>query len=87
MEVNAWDHWLLLRPLIVFLFGCPLLILAIFVGWYQHRRDAKRARETASSPAPAAKKDSIRPQYEVSRSASQTPREWRVRPSGDRRVA
>jgi hypothetical protein len=45
MDFDAWHHWLFLRPLIVFLLACPLLILAVVVGWYRERRDARRVQE------------------------------------------
>ena len=32
MDFDVWHHWLFLRPLIVFVLACPLLILAVFVG-------------------------------------------------------
>lgn len=90
MNFDTWHHWLLLRPLIVFVVACPLLILAVFVGWHKERRDAKRAREAEAGRMPGVSKDAPRRGYEVAASARQTPHEWRVGPPSanrDRRVA
>jgi hypothetical protein len=88
MDFETWHQWLLLRPLIVFLLACPLLILAVFVGWYKQRRDAKRTREAETGRMPAAGKDLPRRGYEVAASARQTPNEWRVTPrTTHRRIA
>jgi len=90
MDFDPWQHWLFLRPLIVFLLACPLLIFAVFIGWYKERRDAKRTREAETGRRPAAGKDLRRRGYEVAASARQTPNEWRVgpsRPNQDRHVA
>lgn len=45
MDFETWHHWLLLRPLIVFVLACPLLIVAVLIDRYKQRRDAKRLLE------------------------------------------
>ena len=54
MDFDAWHHWLFLRPLIVFVLACPLLILAVLVGSNRKRRDARRARKEEAGRAPTA---------------------------------
>jgi hypothetical protein len=45
VDFDTWHHWLLLRPLIVFLLAGPLLVLAALVGLYTKRREEKRTHE------------------------------------------
>ena len=45
MDFDVWHHWLFLRPLIVFVLACPLLVLAVFGGSHRKRRDAKRTQQ------------------------------------------
>jgi hypothetical protein len=90
MDINAWQHWLFLRPLVVFLLACPLLIAAVLVGWHKERRNQKHAGETQASGVPAATTDTSRRGYEAAWSAKQTPHEWNGGPpkaDRDRRVA
>ncbi|HTP45999.1 MAG TPA: hypothetical protein VMQ50_03640 [Casimicrobiaceae bacterium] len=88
MEFDAWHHWLLLRPLIVFVLACPLLILAVLIGRRRDRRDAKRAREAEADAARAAEKDKVSRGYETASAARQTPRGWNGEaPEPRRRVA
>jgi len=86
MEFDAWHHWLLLRPLIIFVLACPLLIGAVLIGRRQDRRDAKRAGvpETNADRRPAGCEDAESRGYEVVQSTS---REWNGPPSHARRAA
>jgi hypothetical protein len=43
MDFDAWHHWMLLRPLFVFLLAGPFVVLAALVGWYAERRRERRA--------------------------------------------
>jgi hypothetical protein len=85
MEFDAWHHWLLLRPLIIFVLACPLLILAVLVGRRRDRRDAKRAREAGADAARAVDKDKVSRGYETASSAGQTLRGWNGEASEPRR--
>jgi hypothetical protein len=76
MDFDPWQHFVFLRPLIVFLLACPLLILAVFVGWYKERRDANRNAE-AHRMLGAAKDARLRSD-ERAVPTTQTPEEWRV---------
>jgi hypothetical protein len=80
MDFDTWHQWLLLRPLIVFVLACPLLILAVLVGWYKQRRDARRSRGAEAGRMPAGANGALGRGYEVAASARQTPHEWRVGP-------
>jgi len=42
MDIDAWHHWLLLRPLLVFLLAAPVIVAAIYVGWRQGRKEGRR---------------------------------------------
>jgi len=42
MDIDAWNHWLLLRPLIVFVLAAPLIVGAVFAGWRQGRKEGRR---------------------------------------------
>jgi len=86
MDFDAWHHWLFLRPLIVFVLACPLLILAVFVGSYRERRDARRARKAEAGRTPPAINDEPHRDYEAARSARRTPDEWRTAPPRANRV-
>ena len=87
MDIGAWDHWLLLRPLFAFLLALPLLIVALFVGRHLDRRDAKRAGEAEVDHKLAENDEARRAAYEGARSALRTPRAWTGESRADRRVA
>jgi hypothetical protein len=42
MDFDAWHHWLLLRPLFVFLLACPFVVLAVLVDRYAEWRGKRR---------------------------------------------
>ena len=46
---DAWHHWLWLRPLLAFILGAPLLIVAVFVDRQLRRVAERKARESASA--------------------------------------
>jgi hypothetical protein len=54
MDFETWHHWLLLRPLIVFVLACPLLMVAVLIDRYKQRRDAKRLLDAEASCKPMA---------------------------------
>lgn len=85
MDFDAWHHWMFLRPLIVFVLACPLLILAVLVGSYRKRRDARRVRKEEAGRTPAINDEPHR-EYEAARSARQMPDEWRAAPPKANRV-
>ena len=45
MDSGTWNHFILLRPLIVFLIACPALIAPALIAWIKERRDEKRRVE------------------------------------------
>src|SRR5262245_17761559 len=45
MDSGTWNHFILLRPLIVFLIACPALIAPALIAWIKERRDKKRRVE------------------------------------------
>jgi hypothetical protein len=49
MEFDAFHHWLLLRPLFVFIMALPLLIAVFLVGAKQNRREKNASQKFASS--------------------------------------
>ena len=55
MDFDVWHHWLFLRPLIVFVLACPLLILAVFVG--PRRSQPTRLEDKCHSNGPGMTKD------------------------------
>ena len=57
MNFDAWHHWLLLRPLFVFLLACPFVVLAVLVDRYAERRRKRRAQENKVLREPAAIQD------------------------------
>lgn len=89
MEFDAWHHWLLLRPLIVFVLACPLLIVAVFFGRRRDRRDAERTDlpDAKADRGPAESEAAPSRGYEVASSVKLTPREWDGGPSCTRHAA
>jgi hypothetical protein len=51
MDIDAWNHWLLLRPLIVFVLAAPLIVAAVFIGWRQGRKEGRRQAVSATLEA------------------------------------
>jgi hypothetical protein len=51
MDFDAWNHWLLLRPLIVFLLAAPMFFAAVLVGWRQGRRQAMKGQRSSANQA------------------------------------
>jgi hypothetical protein len=49
MEFDAWHHWLWLRPLVVFILGAPLRIMAIFVDRHFKRKSERQAQESTNA--------------------------------------
>jgi hypothetical protein len=45
MEIDAWHHWVWLRPLFILLLLGMFVALAAVIGWFK-RRWEKRARRT-----------------------------------------
>lgn len=83
MASNTWDHWVLLRPLFVFLLACSSLGFALIIGWYGEWRDARRAQRPKSVDAASAvdeatnRAEEVAGRYEVvRRRAEASPREW-----------
>jgi len=64
MEFDAFHHWLILRPLIVFVMALPLLIAVLVAGARQTRRNKGDPRESAASKAGALPADAERAQLE-----------------------
>jgi hypothetical protein len=100
MDFDAWHHWVLLRPLFVFLLAGPFLVLAALVDWYAERRRErreKRVQEKEVVRVPAVIQDATSQVDQVAACeelASQhakewpSPREWdgeQPRPKGNRR--
>lgn len=83
MASNTWDHWVLLRPLFVFLLACLSLGFALTIRCYREWRDARRAQraksvDVASSVDEATNRaEEVAGRYEVvRRHAEASPREW-----------
>jgi len=89
MEFDAWHHWLLLRPLIIFVLACPLLILAVLLGRRRDRRDAERTEvsEPTTDRGTAGPEDAASRGYEVASSVGCTPRQWDNKARSTRRAA
>ena len=55
MSIDIWHHYLLLRPLLVFVLAAPLLVLAlIFRGRGRSRSSESKARDDAARMASSA---------------------------------
>lgn len=83
MASNTWDHWVLLRPLFVFLLVCVSLGFALVMHCYGEWRDARRAQRAKSVDEASAvdeatnRAEEVAGRYEVVRSHAQAwPREW-----------
>jgi hypothetical protein len=83
MASNTWDHWVLLRPLFVFLLACLFLGFALIIRCYREWRDAQRAQRAKSVDVASAvdeamnRAEEVTGSYEVvRRHAEASPREW-----------
>jgi hypothetical protein len=83
MASNTWDHWVLLRPLFVFLLACLSLVFALIIRCYREWRHARRVQDeklvdVASVVDEAANRvEEVAGRYEVlRRPAEASPREW-----------
>lgn len=87
MLVEIWHHWLLLRPLLVFVLAGPLLVIALLFRGRDQPRGSERRTEDASI-APSADTDGHTEPEPQHRVVEASPLEWRVdRVESDRRAA
>lgn len=59
MDFDTWQHWLLLRPLVLFLLACPCLVLVVLVGRDTAQRREKRARKANLVRWPTVHEDAV----------------------------
>ena len=91
MPIDAWHHYLLLRPLLVFVLAAPLIVFAVLSrGQGRPRRtDAKTHDASASSEGEEAPRDVTGgdPQPEGEAHVAASPREWPVSTAGSNQRA
>jgi hypothetical protein len=88
MSIDLWHHYLLLRPLLVFVLAAPLLVLAlIFRRRGRSRSSESKAHDDAAPMASSAMNES-HPEQGPQRRVEAGPGEWRVGTvASDRRAA
>jgi hypothetical protein len=88
MSIDLWHHYLLLRPLLVFVLAAPLLVLAlIFRGRGRSRGSESKAHDDPARIASSAMNEG-HPEQGSERRVEAGPGEWRVGTvASDRRAA
>ena len=88
MSIDLWHHYLLLRPLLIFVLAAPLLVLAlIFRGRGRSRSSEGKAHDDAA-PMASSTTNEGHPEQEPERRVEAGPGEWRVGTvASDRRAA
>lgn len=85
MLIDLWHHWLLLRPLLVFMLAGPLLAVALLSrGRGQPRSSERKTYDTRV--ASSADTDGHREQEPTGR-VEASPREWRIDTTASKRRA
>ena len=91
MPIDAWHHYLLLRPLLVFVLAAPLIVFAVLSGGRgrPRRADAKTHDASATSEGEEAPRDVTGgdPQPEGEAHVAASPREWPVSTAGSNQRA
>ena len=59
MDLDTLQHWVLLRPLVLFLLACPCLVLVVLVGRKTAQRREKRSRKAHMVRRSAVHEDAI----------------------------
>jgi len=73
MEFDAFNHWIMLRPLFAFIMALPTLIAALLIGSRRERRNKGEPRETAAPHAGVLPTDVDRPKLQPDASVRQQP--------------
>lgn len=85
MLVELWHHWLLLRPLLVFLLAGPLVVLALL---FRGRGEARRSeRKTDRAPVALGAIPGGHQDRAPNPGLDSSPHEWRRGDGLDRRAA
>src|ERR1700758_3621717 len=71
MDIDAWNHWLLLRPLLVFILAVPLIVAALLIGMHQGRRQATKSRNSADDRAAILSSAGAEPTQDVRRARAE----------------
>ncbi len=58
-DLDTWQHWVLLRPLVLFLLACPCLVLVVLVGRCTAQRRERRSRQANTIRSSAVYEDAI----------------------------
>jgi hypothetical protein len=88
MSIDLWHHYLLLRPLLVFVLAAPLLVLALILRGRGESPSSDRKAGDDASPTASSAMNEDHPEEEPERRIEASSCEWRVGTvTSDRRAA